>query len=328
MREAQFLKQRANDWKALENMLLHQVNHDADDLARAFTQLTDDLAYAQTYYPNSKTTTYLNQLSTKVHRMIYKNRREDKGRFGRFMKYDAPEAVYRAHPQLRTALIVFLLAVGVGVLSTIYDSQFPRMFFGDNYINMTIENIKKGDPMGVYKHENQLDMFAAITFNNAMVGLRAFVFGIFSAIGTGIFLIQNGIMLGTFFTFLYKEGVIREALMTVWIHGTIEISVIVIAGGAGLVLGRSLLFPGTYPRKESFIRGFKEGLKIVLSTIPFFVVAGFLESFVTRYTEMPEWLSLIIILGSLALIVWYYIIYPIQLFKPKALTTGIVELVT
>jgi uncharacterized membrane protein SpoIIM required for sporulation len=54
-----------------------------------------------------------------------------------------------------------------------------------------------------------------------------------------------------------------------------------------------------------------------MSTIPFFVIAGFLEGFVTRHTEMPDWLAVFIITSSLALIVFYYVIYPIQLHTKK-----------
>ena len=56
-----------------------------------------------------------------------------------------------------------------------------------------------------------------------------------------------------------------------------------------------------------------DGLKIMVSTIPFFIVAGFLEGFVTRHTEMPDWLALVIIITSFGLIVFYYVSYPIKL---------------
>jgi uncharacterized membrane protein SpoIIM required for sporulation len=124
---------------------------------------------------------------------------------------------------------------------------------------------------------------------------------------------RNAIMLGSFQYFFYDQGLLWESARTIWIHGTIEISVIIIAGCAGLVLGNSILFPGTYTRLQSFIRGAKDGLKILLSTVPFFIIAGFLEGFVTRHTEMPDWLALFIILGSLSLILFYYVIYPIKL---------------
>ena len=104
-----------------------------------------------------------------------------------------------------------------------------------------------------------------------------------------------------------------ESSRTIWIHGTIEISVIVIASCAGMVMGNGLLFPRTYTRLASFMRSAKAALKIMLSTIPFFIVAGFLEGFVTRHTEMPDWLAILIISASLGLVIYYYVIYPIKI---------------
>ena len=141
----------------------------------------------------------------------------------------------------------------------------------------------------------------------------AFAFGIMLGIGTLMVMLQNGIMLGSFQYFFYEKGLLWESVRTIWIHGTIEISVIIIAGCAGLVMANGMLFPGTFTRLESFKRGVKNGLKIMVSTIPFFVIAGFLEGFVTRHTEMPDWLAILIILGSLVLILFYYVIYPYQL---------------
>lgn len=143
----------------------------------------------------------------------------------------------------------------------------------------------------------------------------AFAYGIFLGVGTLMIMLQNGIMLGSFQYFFYDKELLWESARTIWIHGTIEISVIIIAGCAGLVLANGLLFPGTYSRLESFKRGVKNGLKIMVSTVPFFIIAGFLEGFVTRHTEMPDWLAILIITSSLALIIYYYVVYPIQLNK-------------
>ncbi len=120
-------------------------------------------------------------------------------------------------------------------------------------------------------------------------------------------------MLGAFITFFYTKGVFFEANKQIWLHGTIEISVIVIAGCAGIIMGNSILFPKTYARRVSFMKGAKDGLKVVVSTIPFFIIAGFIEGFITRYTDMPNWLAFLIIGSSAALIVFYYVLYPIYL---------------
>ena len=190
---------------------------------------------------------------------------------------------------------------------------------GDTYVNMTLENIDKGDPMAVYKKMNEVDMFLGITVNNIYVSFLCFAFGIFFSLGTGYLLFTNGIMLGAFQYFFYTKGLLVESVLVIWIHGTLEISAIIIAGCAGLTLGNSFLFPGTYSRATSFVRGAKQGVKIavglvpIVALIPIFITAGFLESFVTRHTQMPMWLSLTIIIGSLTFIIWYFIIYPIRL---------------
>ena len=46
--------------------------------------------------------------------------------------------------------------------------------------------------------------------------------------------------------------------------------------------------------------------------MPVFLTAAFLEGFVTRYTEMPPWLSLSIIFASLGFILWYFVLYPLR----------------
>ncbi|HVS96069.1 MAG TPA: stage II sporulation protein M, partial [Puia sp.] len=93
------------------------------------------------------------------------------------------------------------------------------------------------------------------------------------------------------------------------------ISAIIIAGASGLVLGNSILFPGTHKRLHSLKRGGKDGVKLMIGLVPIFIVAAFLEGFVTRYSTMPIWLSISILLLSLCFVVWYFIVYPIRLEK-------------
>ncbi|MFK7847259.1 MAG: stage II sporulation protein M [Rhodothermales bacterium] len=286
--------------------------YDSDELAAMFTQVLDDLSYAKTFYPDSKTTVYLQGLAAQAHQRIYKNKQEEKGRILHFWKEELPRVVRSAHKELFVALVIFLVAISLGAVSSKYDAGFVRLILGDTYVNQTLENIKKDDPMAVYKSMQQWDMFLAITVNNIRVSFFAFSLGIFFSFGTGYVLFSNGVMVGAFQYMFYEKGLLWDALLTIYIHGALELSAIVIAGGAGIVMGNSFLFPGTYSRLESFIRGARRGAKIIVGLIPIFITAGFLEAFVTRHTDMPLWLSLFIIFSSFGLIVWYFIIYPIR----------------
>src|SRR5690606_16305837 len=112
-------------------------------------------------------------------------------------------------------------------------------------------------------------------------------------------LMKNGIMLGAFQYMFFAKGLGWQSVLVIWIHGTLEISAIVIAGTAGLVMGSGLLFPGTRKRIDSLKRGARDGVKILVSLVPVFLAAAFLEGFITRHTGMPVWLSCCILLVSL-----------------------------
>lgn len=315
MREAAFVKQNKDKWSTFENLLSNKISMNPDDLSDLYIEITDHLSYAKTFYPKSNTEFYLNQLASSAHQKIYKTKKESKNRIITFFTKEFPMEFYQHQRKLLIAFLVFALFVIIGAFSAASEGDFVRSFLGDGYVNMTLENIEKGDPMAVYKQQGEFNMFLGITLNNIKVALMAFVYGLLVGIGSLYIMLQNGLMLGSFQYFFYEKGLLWESARTIWIHGTIEISVIIVAGCAGLTLGAGMLFPETYTRLEAFKRGIKSGLKILMSTIPFFIVAGFLEGFVTRHTEMPDWLAIFIITLSLGLILFYYVYYPIYLNK-------------
>jgi len=315
MREAAFVKQNKEKWIVFEKAIAFSSKISPDELADQYIHLTNDLAYAQTYYPESKTLLYLNSLASQAHQKIYKNKKESKNRIVDFWKVEFPLFFYQHHKTLFYSFLIFAIATAIGVVSTLYDDSFVRLILGDSYVNETLNNIDKGDPTAIYKSGSEIGSFLGITINNIRVAFIAYALGVFTSVGTAYVLFSNGVMLGAFFTMFYNQGLLFEASKNVWLHGTIEISVIVVAGAAGLIMGNSILFPKTYSRKVSFVKGAKDGLKVVVSTIPFFIIAGFIEGFITRYSQMPTTLALTIIFASLALILYYYIIYPIILNK-------------
>ena len=314
MREALFLRQNQARWQQYET----QPATNPDDLAARFVALTDDLAYAQTFYPESPTTAYLNALTGKLHQALYRNKSETRGRFGQFWARELPLVVSRHHAVLGWALAFFVLCTALGALSAAYDDTFVRSILGDDYVNRTLENIHKGDPMAIYKSNDETSMFLQITYNNIRVALSTFAMGITLGVGTGYMLFFNGLMLGAFQYFFYQQHVLAASVLTIWIHGTLEISSIVLAGGAGFVMAQGILFPGTYSRAESFRFAAREGGKLAMGLVPIFILAGFLESFVTRHTEMPVVASVVIIGGSATFILWYFGWYPWRLRRQGA----------
>lgn len=311
MREVAFIKQNKEKWLNFENAIFNKSLKNPDELAALYIHLMNDLSYAQTYYPKSKTILYLNNLAARAFQKIYKTKREETNRFVHFWKTEVPLIVYQQRRYVAYAFLIFGVFVAIGALSAAYDDSFVRLILGDHYVNMTLENIENGDPVAVYKSGSNWGGFIAITLNNLYVGILSFIYGVFGGFGTGYVLMQNGIMLGAFQYMFQAEGVLWESVRGIWIHGAMEIFAIVIEGAAGLLLGASILFPKTFSRMTSFKMGVKDGVKILISTFPFTFCAGFLEGFVTRYSDsMPNWLSVGIILTTLSIISFYYLVYP------------------
>ena len=316
MREVAFIKQNKEKWLEFEQAIFGKAKKNPDELASLYIHLVNDLSFAQTYYPKSKAVTYLNHLASITYQKIYKTKREESNRFISFFKTEVPLIVYQYRRYVLYAFILFTVFTAIGVISAMNDTTFARLIMGDHYVNMTLENIENGNPVAVYKSGSNWGMWFSITKNNLEVGLKSYFFGIFGGLGTAYILFRNCIMLGSFQYFFMEQGVFWESVRGIWIHGAMEIFAMVIEAAAGLILGASLLFPKTYSRKASLKMGFKNSFKIVLATMPFTIMAGILEGFVTRYSpDMPRLLNIFIILATLALISFYFLIYPFIVHK-------------
>lgn len=311
MRESTFIKKNLQRWKKYQE----QPSEDPDEMAERFTSLLDDLAYAKTFYSFSKVTSYINSLAAGIYHHIYGNRKEKDGRVRNFFIYELPLLFRKYHRLFLFSFLFFLLFCLLSAFSAAHDETFVRGVLGDEYVSMTEQNINNGDPFGVYKQENELVMFLKIAKNNITVAMWTFVGGLTLGIGTLWLMMKNAVMLGAFQYYFFSKGVGLKSVLVIWIHGTLEISAIVIAGCAGLVMVSGLIFPGTRKRLDALKNTARDGVKIVVTLIPVFIVAAFLEGFVTRHTAMPLWASVSILLVSLIFIVGYFIIYPIYLHR-------------
>ncbi|MHC5352739.1 stage II sporulation protein M [Myroides sp. LJL115] len=316
MREVSFIKKNREQWQKYEDMLKSYSPLSADDLSSMYISLLNDLGYAQTFYPHSKVTQYLNALCAQTYQKIYKRKRAKHNVIEHFFLQEVPLLLYQYRSYLFFSLALFLATVFIGVISSYYDPSFVRLVLGDEYVNRTLENIASDDPMAIYKSGGTWSSFTIIAANNLYVGVRFFLYGIFAGGGTLLFLLHNGIMIGSFQYFFIAQNSFWESFKGIWLHGFLEVISMVIEACAGFIVGGSILFPKTYSRVQSFQIGFKNALKIFLATVPFTIVAAFIEGFITRYSkEMPNILNYSILLLTFTSIVYYFFIFPYKAKK-------------
>lgn len=309
MKEAVFLDRNAEKWRSFESDL-GEERIDPDRLSHIYVELSDDLAYARTFFPEGRSEEYLNDLTAHVHHRIHRNKKERKGRILTFWTQELPELLSRVQKELFLAALIFLLSVLIGIFSQAFQPSFADVILGKAYVNETLQNIEEGEPMAIYRTGGAFGAFLGFTVNNVRVALLTFVFGAIFSVGTGFILFRNGILLGTFFTLFHQHGEDFEAMTTVWLHGTLEIAAIIVSGCAGLVMGNAFLYPGSYSRWSSFGRGAKKGLKVAIGTVPFILVAAFIEGFITRQLWLSPLIKVLIILLSLLFAVHYFVLLP------------------
>ncbi len=311
MKETSFIEQNKKKWLKFQQMASSESS-EPETLSDLYTDITDDLSYAQTFYNKRTVRVYLNQLAQSIHNLVHQERSESLRKLITAWRVSIPLEIYRARKTMFFALIVALFWIAIGAITTINNPDFAKVVLSGRYVEVTNQNIANNDPLAIYKTMPQMTMFIDITINNIRVAFMSFIFGIIFGIGTHIMLMKNSVMLGAFQSYFYIKGWMMVSFLTIWIHGAFEISAIVIACGAGLTLGNGIMFPGSYTRLQSLQFAAKRGIKIMLSLIPFFIMAGWLEGYVTRnYSTLSDWSKWLLITFSFGLIIFYYIIYPI-----------------
>jgi uncharacterized membrane protein SpoIIM required for sporulation len=232
--------------------------------------------------------------------------------------------IRKNHKIFLFTFIVFAVSCAMGIISSMRDYDFVKGVLGEDYVAMTEDNIANGDPFGVYKSTGEGGYFSTFMwffYHNVKIDFLMFIFGLFFGVLTLHLLFTNSIMLGCFQYMFFAKGLGIKSVLVIWVHGTLEISAMIISSTAGFIIAKSILFPGSYSRLSSFKTGIKDAVKIMIIFVPMTLGAAFLESYITHLMSetfdkdgkggMPVWASLLILGGSFCFVVWYFIIYPI-----------------
>lgn len=321
MKESEFIEQNKKKWLEFENNL-EKSDVDPAKTSKLFVQITDDLSYARTFYKSRSVKLYLNGTAKLLFNDLNKSQKKGTKAFKKFWVSDLPLTLYNARRAMLISFLVFVACFILGVVTSIQDKDFAATILSKDYINMTNENIAKGDAMGVYKKNSEMKTFLPILYNNLKVDFLTFFSGIFMAIGSLFIMIVNGVMVGVFQYFFIEKGLFWESFLGIWTHGSLEIPAIILSGGAGLTLGSGLLFPGTHSRFQAFRLSGMNGLKIIMGVAPLTLLAAFIEGFLTRHTDIPDPIRFVFILISFSFVLIYFFIYPRRVGKShKDITT-------
>jgi len=296
MNPAQFLETRKPRWERLADLIRKAGRRGAaglsdaelHELTRLYPAVAVDVARARRYDLDPQTQRRLNGLAIAAHGMLYRSRRTPALRaVWQFFSRDYPRLFRRLWPF--TALAFVLFATGtLGAYVTVRLKPSTAYLFVPGGLDMPggDADVTQEDVSERFRQMPKPPMASAITFNNISVAFNAFALGITAGIGTAYVVLVNAMMLGGFFAHFANHGLGYACWSFIAPHGVLEIMAILFAAGAGLRLGLSLAIPGRRTRLASLRVGAREAVLLVLGTVPMFVVAGTIESFITP-TYLP-----------------------------------------
>jgi uncharacterized membrane protein SpoIIM required for sporulation len=285
MRVEEFTARREQSWRELEDgirrarrgRLRGMSAQDLERFGMLYRRAAGDLAIAARDFPDQPVTDYLNSLLTRAHPLLFRGASPQLSRIARFYAVELPRAVRAAQRYVLASLGLFLLGAVAGWLAVVLRPDLvgslvpPQVIDGLSQGHLGNEQLKQFAPA----------LAAFIIQNNIMVSLIALVTGVGFGLPTAVLLLTNGWMLGTLGAAVHQAGFDAGFWALIVPHGAIEISVIIIAGAAGLMIGDSLLRPGLLRRVDSLTQAAQRALVLAVGAAPLLVIAGMIESFVT-----------------------------------------------
>ncbi len=296
MLSARWLNKRKPHWARLTALLDRSGNRgigalthgELQELGLLYRQTASDLSSVREDPASQQAARHLNQLLARAHNVIYMGRKSDPGGITHFYRETYPQIFRATLPYTMAAFAIFLAAALCGLLLTLHDASFSRYLLGAR-MSDTIERRQMWtQPIVTLKPLASSNIMT----NNLTVVFAAFAFGITAGLGTMYVMFVNGLLFGVVSAACWQAGMATQLFGFVTPHGVLELPAIFIAGGAGLLVARGLLFPGALPRRDSLAQAGGQGVRLVLGTIPLLIVAGVIEGFVSP-TTLPVGVKLL-----------------------------------
>ncbi len=311
-----FIRLRENDWDRLQALVQRHQGHAAlspaeiHELDRLYRAAISDLAQAQRDYPGQRVTAFLNQLLTQAHTLIYRREATDFFSIRRAITRTIPDAFQRTAAFTLVAVLLFFVPALVGFQLARHDPSVAGPL-GLSSTRAALEDQAMWTDIPV---EQRPYASAFIMTNNIRVALLAFGGGMALGLFSVYLLAMNGLILGAVFGLAVHYGLGGELLNFVFAHGVLELSVICIAGGAGLQLGWAIISPGRYARRDAVMLAAQRAAPLAVVGIVMLIVAGTIEGFLSP-SDAPFAIKVLVGLTSGALF-YAYLLYPRRTGRP------------
>lgn len=297
LRSDRFRQEREGDWKRLEEIVrrmesgrLRRVSdQDILDLPVLYRTVASSLSVARETSLDAATIGYLEALVQRAWFLVYGPRVSLAGWLRRFLGGGWGAAVRAIGLDLLIALAAMVAGIAVGWLLVASDPDWYHALVPGQFADTRVPGASREvllDSLFGNQGQDGKSAFAAYLFsNNAQVSILAFALGFAFGIPSLMLLVQNMGTLGAMLWLYHGQGLTWDFIGWLSVHGTTELLAILLAGGAGVHIGRSMAFPGALPVMEAAATAGRRAAQVMAGVVLMLVIAAMLEGFARQLID-------------------------------------------
>lgn len=289
-----WIARREPSWQQLETLLKQAEQRGLKSMgvtqikqvASLYRSVAADLARAQTTQVSQTLIQDLQRLTARAYSQIYQgSRRQDWQAVMDFYRWGLPRVIQQTSGYIALATAIFLLAGMIAWWYSWQDPSFMGLLLPETLISKVRDRgeLWMGSIVGIEPLAS-----SQIMVNNLSVSFAAIAGGMTFGIYTVYLLFLNGLNIGAVATLVGQNHLAYPFWAFVFPHGALELPAIFLAGGAGLLIGRALLFPGRYQRWDALKLYGKQAAQLTYGVIPLLIIAGVIEGFFSPSPIVPS----------------------------------------
>ena len=297
LRSDRFRLEREADWQRLEAIVtriekgrLRKIS-DEDLLALPvpYRTVASSLSIARETSLDAATLAYLEGLAQRAWFQVYGPRASLGGWLRRFLGGEWSRAVRGIWPDLLIALAVMVAGTLAGWLLVAGDPEWYHAIVPGQFADARVPGASRAalaETLFGNQGQSGLSVFATYLFsNNAQVSILAFALGFAFGIPSLLLLAQNTATLGAMLWLFHGQGLTLDFVGWLSVHGTTELFAILLAGAAGLHVGRSMAFPGERSVLVAVREAGCRAAQVMAGVVLMLVLAAILEGFARQLID-------------------------------------------
>lgn len=294
MKQSLFESRHKAEWErfavALERLEHGKETAQVSDFPKAYRRLCQHLALAQARGYSSFLIDSLQQQVLRGHQQLYRHRSRLGALIISFILADFPRLVREQWRFVAAASLLFFGSlIGFGVL--VYLN--PELIYNLIPAEQVREMQGMYDPVAGHLGRSaeraaseDWVMFGYYVMHNTGIAFQTFASGLLMGVGSGFFLLYNGMIIGAVAGHLSEIGFGQTFWSFVIGHGAFELSAIALAGAAGLKLGWALIAPGRLTCGEALRLAARKSVLLVCGAMLFLLIAAFIEAYWSSKTSV------------------------------------------